>query len=60
MKYTYNCTEVTTECDECEQWNYERTGDISLTVSEIYKRLRSEGWSLGKKDLCPKCSGKDL
>lgn len=60
MKYTYTCTEVTMECDECGRGNHERTGDVDLTVSEIYKRLRSEGWKLGKKDLCPECSGKEI
>lgn len=58
MKYTYTCTEVNINCDNCDNDAYERTGDLELTVSGIYKRLRSEGWKLGKKDLCPKCSGK--
>ena len=58
MHYTFTSTEVTLECEECGAWNLERTGDIDLTVKEIYARLRQEGWKIGKKDLCPKCSGK--
>lgn len=59
MKYTYTCTELSLECDDCGKYNVERTGDISDTVKGMYERLRSEGWKLGKKDLCPECSGKD-
>lgn len=56
---TNTCTEVSLECDYCDNWNFERTGDINLTKAAILKRLRSEGWKIGKEIVkCPKCSVK--
>lgn len=60
MHYTYTYTELPLECENCSNYWVERTGDLDSTMNEIYKRLRSEGWKLGKKDLCPECSGKDV
>lgn len=58
-KNIYTFTEVSLECDYCDNWNFERTGDINLTKAAILKRLRSEGWKIGKEIVkCPECSGK--
>lgn len=58
-KNIYTFTEVSLECDYCDNWNFERTGDINRTKVAILKRLRSEGWKIGKEIVkCPKCSGK--
>lgn len=58
MHYTFTSTEVTILCGKCGNETFERTGDIDLTVKDIYARLKKEGWKIGENDLCPECSGK--
>lgn len=41
------------QCDRCNFW--ERT---SIPKKEMMKRLRKEGWSIGKMTLCPVCNGR--
>lgn len=31
---------------------------VSASVKIILKQVRRDGWSIGKKCLCPECSGK--
>lgn len=58
-KDIFTCTQVSLECDRCDNWSLERTGDIDLTVAAILKRLRADGWKIGKELVyCPECSGK--
>lgn len=59
-KHIFTCTEISLECDYCDNWHLERTGDIELTKIAILKRLRSEGWKIGRELVqCPKCSRKN-
>lgn len=41
------------QCDRCNFW--ERT---SIPKKEMMKLLRKEGWSFGKRALCPVCNGR--
>ena len=41
------------QCDRCRFW--ERA---SIPKKEMMKWLRKEGWSIGKKVLCPACNGR--
>ena len=40
-------------CDNCNA--SERTS-VPISTSLLRKIAREEGWSCGKKDLCPKCA----
>jgi len=43
-------------CDECPAENPDYD---NCTQQEAIKKLRQEGWSFGKKLLCPECNGKN-
>lgn len=61
MSYTtYTCSEVSLDCDNCGDGLVERTGDRVFTLSKLFTLLRSEGWRIGNKTLCPECSGKKV
>lgn len=59
-KHIFTCTEISLECDYCDNWHLERTGDIELTKVAILRRLRFEGWKIGRELVqCPECSKKN-
>lgn len=45
-------------CDHCGDNTVLYTGDEEMYYNKIIKLLRSEGWRIGKTDLCPNCSVK--
>lgn len=41
------------KCDRCRFWE-----TASIPKKEMMKLLRKEGWSFGKRALCPVCNGR--
>lgn len=46
-------TEVLLECDECNAFVR-----ASMTKTHAMKEFRKEGWTFGKRVLCPACNGR--
>lgn len=43
------------ECDECHYVEAE----LYDTLGEAMKGFRADGWEIGQRTLCPKCSGNE-
>lgn len=56
MIHTSRITEYTLQCDLCGTTETLHTGDCgAYNYNEIIKLFRTEGWSIGKKQLCSNC-----
>lgn len=51
-------SEYDMHCDSCGWWECGHSNGEFLDLNDFKKQYREMGWSIGKRVLCPDCSGK--